>query len=243
MEFELKKEPKKPIIIEGFPGFGFVSTIATEFLIKHLKAEKIGRIASEDFTPIVGIHKSEIVDPLEVYYNKKYNLVILRSLTEVTGSEWKLAKITQDLGGKLNAQEIISIEGISEEKGKTKEKGKAYFFTNSKDKKKRLNKADLSELEDGIIKGVTAALILELEKAEIPVSCIFVKAHPGLPDSKAAGEVVKALDKYLGLKVDYKPLIKTGEEVEKKLKKFVKQVKKAREKQGKEVKEKESYLG
>jgi predicted ATP-grasp superfamily ATP-dependent carboligase len=44
MNLDLKEEPKNPTIIEGFPGFGFVSTIATEFLIKHLKAKKIGKI-------------------------------------------------------------------------------------------------------------------------------------------------------------------------------------------------------
>ena len=41
MELKLDKKPKNPIIIEGFPGFGFVGTIATEFLIDHLNAKPI----------------------------------------------------------------------------------------------------------------------------------------------------------------------------------------------------------
>ena len=36
MRIELKKRPKRVTILEGFPGFGLVATIATEFLIQQL---------------------------------------------------------------------------------------------------------------------------------------------------------------------------------------------------------------
>ena len=42
MEIKLTKKPQNPTLIEGFPGFGLIGTITTEFLIEHLKAEKIG---------------------------------------------------------------------------------------------------------------------------------------------------------------------------------------------------------
>ena len=42
MEIKLNRKPKNPIIIEGFPGIGFIGSITTEFLVEHLKAEKIG---------------------------------------------------------------------------------------------------------------------------------------------------------------------------------------------------------
>ena len=47
MKFELKKKPKNPTIIEGFPGFGLVGTIASEFLMSHLDCEQIGRFYFE----------------------------------------------------------------------------------------------------------------------------------------------------------------------------------------------------
>ena len=75
MVVELTETPKNPIIIEGFPGFGFVSTIATEFLIKHLGAKKIGRINIPKTTPLAAIKNSEVLDPLEVYYDKKTNIL------------------------------------------------------------------------------------------------------------------------------------------------------------------------
>lgn len=235
MQFDLEKEPKKPTIIEGFPGFGFVSTIATEFLIKHLKAEKIGKITSSKLSPIAAIHDGEIIDPLEVYYDKKHNLIILRALTDISGAEWNLAGMVLELSKKLDAEKIISIEGIASEK---MEDSQVFFYTNS-DKGKFKN-IKVNELKKGMVAGVTGALILSSEKENFPLSCIFVEANPSLPDSKAAGEVVKVLDSYLKLKVDYKPLIKTGKEFEEKLKKLMQRAKKSSDMK---EKKKTSYLG
>jgi len=39
---KLTKKIKNPIVIEGFPGFGLVGTIVTEFLLDHLKCEEVG---------------------------------------------------------------------------------------------------------------------------------------------------------------------------------------------------------
>jgi len=57
---------------------------------------------------------------------------------------------------------------------------------------------------------------LKLKSA--PISCIFVETQSGLPDSRAAAEIIKVLDIYLGLKVDPKPLLKKAEAFEGKIK-------------------------
>ena len=50
MEIKISKNIKNPIIISGFPGFGLVGSIATEFLIEHLKTEKDGDQPDDLFT-------------------------------------------------------------------------------------------------------------------------------------------------------------------------------------------------
>ena len=61
-----------------------------------------------------------------------------------------------------------------------------------------------------------------------------------MPDSRAAGEAVKVLDNYLGLKVDPKPLIKAAQKFEDKLKNLMSKVKQTSDqKQKKDT----SYLG
>ncbi len=232
---ELTEKPKSPTIIEGFPGFGFVSTITTEFLIKNLNAKKIGSFYSEKLLPLSIIHNSKVMEPLEIYYAKKENLVIFRTMTNVSGAEWEIAQIVKEVAEKLNAKEIISIEGISAPE-KSANKSKVYCYTNYESKK--FEKIKIETLKDGIVMGVTGVLLMKSGK--IPISCLFAEATPGIPDSRAAGEVIKALDSYLGLKIDYKPLMKTAEEVESKVRDILSKVKESTcQKDKKDV----SYLG
>tara|TARA_Y100000310_G_scaffold159627_1_gene159297 strand:+ start:56516 stop:57211 length:696 start_codon:yes stop_codon:yes gene_type:complete len=210
MKISLTSKPKSPIIIEGFPGFGLVGTIATEFLIKHLNAKPIGKIWSRELLPMAAVHESKIVEPIGIFYAAKNNIVIIHALSGVKGIEWDLAEIMSNLVKTLNAKEIISLEGI----GSTEGKSRSYYFSKDSSKKKKFEKLGALELKEGIIMGVTGALLLK----EKNLTGIFVESSIGLADSKAAAKVVEILDKYLGLKVDYKPLLKAADEFEKKLK-------------------------
>ena len=73
----LNSKPKNPIIIEGFPGFGLVGTIATEYLIKHLDAKQIGFIRLEEIPPVIAVHNGQAVEPLGIFYSKEKNIVIM----------------------------------------------------------------------------------------------------------------------------------------------------------------------
>ena len=63
--------------------------------------------------------------------------------------------------------------------------------------------------------GVTGALLL---RKDVKITSIFAETFSSLPDSRAAAKVISVLDQYLGLKVDYKPLIEKAEKFETKIK-------------------------
>ena len=112
------------------------------------------------------------------------------------------------------------------------------YFTRSKKLEALLKKANLEPLTEGIIIGQTSALLV---KADVtPVSCIFAETHSNLPDSKAAAEIIKALDSILGLKIDYKPLLKIAAQFEEKFKGIMMQSEKAKDLQ---AKKQMSYVG
>src|SRR3989344_3165702 len=173
MKYKLTKRPKSPKIIIGFPSIGLVSTIATKFLLDHLETEQIGYLESERMLPLTAIHKSKVVEPLTFYYNKKYNLVILQSLTEVAGLEWEVTEAVLKLAKELNTKEIIMLEGIPT----TQQQKLSLFFYSNKEKAKCVSAA--SPLKEGIIMGVTAAMLL---KSNLPVTCFFSETHSALPD-------------------------------------------------------------
>jgi predicted ATP-grasp superfamily ATP-dependent carboligase len=208
----IDKKPEKPIIIEGFPGFGFVSTIATEFLIRHLNAKPIGRIVSDKLMPIAAVHKSEVIYPLEIFYDKKTNIMIVQAVTPVEGMEWRLADAIVDLANEVNAKEVIGLEGVAS----TTETDNGVFFYCNKDEKRKTLSGITKPLQEGIILGVTGALLMKVK--ELPFTCFFVETKTDLPDNTAAAKLIGLLDKYLGLTVDYKPLLEKAKEFEDKLK-------------------------
>ena len=227
MKIELSKKPKSPTIVEGFPGFGLVGTISTGFLIDHLNCEKIGRVYFEDAAPTIAIHDGKVIDPISIYYNKKYNLIIVHSISNVLGLEWKAAGIVLDLCKQLSCKELISIEGVGAAGGKG---GRIFYYTTHKAKEKALQKIGIEPLNEGIIVGVTSSLLL---KGGHPMTAFFAESISNMPDSKAAAKVIESLDGYLGLKVDYKPLLKQAQDFENKLKQLLKQGSKTQSQQEK----------
>lgn len=236
MQIKLTKKPKNCTLIEGFPGFGLVGTIASEFLLEHLQVEQIGRILFDDMPAMVAIHEGKLVEPLGIFYNKKHNIVLLHAITASSGKEWKLSEMVSDLSKQLNVKEIICMEGV----GSSEEKitSRVFFYANKIKSREKFKKLKVEPLKEGIIIGVTGAVLIRTDK--IPVSCIFAETHTNLPDSKAAAKVIEVLDKYMGLKVDYKPLLVQAEKFENKLKGILTESQKA---QDLSEKKKLSYVG
>jgi len=214
MQIKLFKKPKNVTIVTGFPGFGLVGTIATEFLLDHLHTEQIGKIWMNELPAMIAVHEGRLVEPLGIFYHKEKNLVIVHGVTAVKGLEWKIADAVMKIAEELAAHEILCLEGVGSLQ--QKKDPDIFYFANNKETKSMLKKADCKDLNEGIIMGVTGSILIRADKLD--KACIFAETHSNLPDSNAAAKVVQVLDKYLGLKVDYKPLIEQASKFEEKLK-------------------------
>lgn len=231
MEVILTKKPKKVTIITGFPGFGLIGTITTEFLIEHLKALPIGKITVEESPPIVAVHESKIIEPLGIFYDNKHNIVIVHGLNSISGLEWKIGEVLEKLIKDLEAKEIITLEGVNSPNA-TLDSHEVFYIGNNK-----FEKIGLKQLKEGIIMGIPGALLL---KKGIPLTCLFAETHSNLPDSRGSAKIIEILDEYLGLRVDNKPLLDQAKQFENKLKGYMQQSKNAQiEQEKKEL----NYLG
>ena len=231
---KLSKKPTGATVIEGFPGLGLVGTIATGFLMDHLKCEKIGTYYFEEPPATLAVHGCKIVEPIGIYYNKEHNIVIIHAITSAAGMEFKAADLVLELCDQVKAKEIVTIEGVgSTESGETR----GFYYTDDAQLRKAMEKSKIDCLGEGIIVGVTAAMLM---RTDLPILSLFAETHSKLPDSKAAAKIIEILDKLLNLGVDYAPLIKQAEEFEKKLTGMLQQTQKAKEmKQKKQV----GYIG
>jgi predicted ATP-grasp superfamily ATP-dependent carboligase len=147
-----------------------------------------------------------------------------------------MSNTVSKLANDLEAKEILSLEGVGS--GEDSEGGRVFYYANDEKNAKSFEKIGIDPLKEGIIIGVTGAILLRVEK--IPVSCLFAETHSNLPDSKAAAKIVEALDKYLGMDLDYKPLLEQAQKFEEKLKTILQ---KSQEAQEISDKKKLSYFG
>lgn len=214
MKLQLDEKPQGARLVLGFPGFGLVGTIATKFLIEHLDVKKIGSIESGKLLPLAAIHKGSLIGPLDLFYSKKYNLVILQTLSELTGFEWHLCEAIEELIRDLEVKEVVILEGLPSNKAKGAMK--SYFYSENN---KNLNKLGLPELKEGIMMGVTATLMLRVK--ETPISSILAESPSKFPDSEAAARAIECLDKYWGIDIDSKPLMKAAQNFESMLKQLM----------------------
>jgi uncharacterized protein len=219
MQIELTGKIKKnPIIIDGFPGIGLVATIATEFLIEHLGAKEVGTIKGKEVPPLVAIHDKKIVKPMGLFYDEKHNILILHVISGSGGLEGELSELLLQKASELEAKEIISLESVSVPGDQEVPQAvRSFYYANRDVNAKKLQKVGCTQLSEGIIMGVTGALMQRTNNG-MPLSCVFAETHTGLPDSKAAAKIIEVLDAYLGLDVDIKPLLESAEKFELKIK-------------------------
>lgn len=237
MKIVLQKKPKGVTIIEGFPGFGLIGTIATEFLMEHLQTEKIGICEMVEVPAMIAIHNNKVIEPISFHFNKKYNLVLVHAINIGKEHGWQVAAMIEDLATMLQAKEIISLEGVGSPNPDESHNRVFYYATRDGPVVKKLQ-GIAAPLSEGIIVGVTGALLAKPLK--IPMVALFAEAKSNLPDSKAAAEIIKILDAYTGLAVDPKPLLKQAELFEKKLKAIMQKTQQAEEVQ---EEKKLSYVG
>lgn len=229
LNVRLNKKPKNVTIIEGFPGFGLVGTIATEFLLEHLATEQIGEFVYDELPPSLAIHNGRLVHPMGIHFAKQHKLVILHTILNTKGEEWRVADAVTKLARDLSAKEIISLEGVNALAPQDEPK---IFYHGAK----AFEKAGAEPMKEGIIIGVTASMMLRNPK----MSCLFAETHSALPDSKAAAKIIEVLDRHLKLKVKTAPLLKQAQQFEQKLKAILQQTSKTNEEADKKTL---SYLG
>lgn len=209
MDLVLNKKIKAKRMIEGFPGFGLVGTIVTEYLIEHLKFEKVGEFIYDELPATVAIHKGKLVHPMAVFYSKKLDTILLHAILDVKGMEWSIADVIKKLVKQTGVKEIISIEGVSGTDGES-----LYCYNSTE-----FHKLGATPVKESVIMGVTAALMVR----GLDLHCIFAQTQSNIPDSRAAAKVIEFLNNYMKLELNVQPLLDQAEMFEAKLKTIMQQ--------------------
>lgn len=213
--------PKNPIVIEGFPSKGFVSTIATKHMIDELDMKVCGYIESDKVDSIAVVHNYTAMRPIRIY--AKNNIVLLFSELMVPMQHVK--EFSSDLMkwlDEIKPRQVILLAGIS---GLTTEKEHEIMgISTNPELDKKLGELKIKRIEEGILTGISSELLLSCIEKKIPAVSLMAETHY-TPDPLAAASMVNILNGILGTKIETTNLIEEGKKIEGMYKEISEQIK------------------
>ena len=234
---EIGKKPKlnKPILIEGLPGIGNVGKVAVDFIIEELKAKKLFEINSYTFPHSVFVNEDNLVElpTIEIFYKKfngkKPDLLLLagdiQPVDEV--SSYEFSDKILDMVSEFDGKEVITLGGIG--LSEIPKKPKLYCTANCKSIVKKYKDGIVDDKLYGVvgpIVGVSGLLVGLAKNKKIDAISFLAETygHPMYLGIKGAREILKLLNKKLGLNVDINKLDKEIKEVESEIMKRTEQL-------------------
>jgi uncharacterized protein len=189
------------IVFDGFHNIGLTSTIACGCYINSLNTELVGVLDSPLFSPMSVIYDSKPNFPSRIYANEEKKLAFFVSELVLDLSAYRpVADIILRWSKDNKCQTIISIAGKAIEKQdrittKEEEKHSLNVISNSPIIMKELGDVGILPLKNGTINGIPGILLNEANWKNIDVIVFVVDVISGVPDFRAAANVVQAVSK------------------------------------------------
>ncbi|MFY9717058.1 MAG: PAC2 family protein [Thermoplasmata archaeon] len=221
------------VLLSSFPSAGLATTVAGHYMIRALKLPRIGRFDSPDLSPVAVIQGGEVHPTIRVYGRADFGLV-LSEFPPTPSQANAIARAILDGAERRKARCVICLEGVvphpagddsnSEAVTAADANGQGQIWVAFSRREPGLVGAfegtNARPLEEGVIGGVSGALLVQGISRSTPVAALLVSAQAaeGLPDHRAGAALIEALDRLLPeLKIDTGPLRNQAEQIEKML--------------------------
>ena len=241
INFTKEIPPQASILICGLPGIAFIGKLSVDYLIKELKAELVGEVHSQFFSPYVLVGKDGVVELLrnELYYlkdEKDRGIFFFTGNAQAASPEGQYALIDEVLDTviKLGVKHVYSITAFLTEK--PFERPKVYGIATNPSLVEGLNEWGVLPMDHGIISGMNGLILGLAQMKKLEGTCLLGETHgyqtptgQYIVDTKAGRSVLDVLTAMLGLTVDMKPLEKQAKQMDEFTKKLAEVEKKVRE--------------
>ena len=186
---------KGGVVFDGFHNISLTSIIACGCFIHSLKTELVGILDSSLFSPMSVIYDDKPNFPARIYANEEKKLGFFISELVLDPSAYRpVADLILRWSKDNKCKTIISIVGKAVEK-EEEEKPSLNVISNSSIIMKELNDAGILSLKNGTVNGIPGILLNESNWKNIDVIVFVVDFIFGVPDFRAAANVVQAISK------------------------------------------------
>ncbi len=224
--FDEKETIKGYTLIEAFPGIGLVGTMSGSYMIEKLNMKYIGYISSDLFHPIAAVHDAVPMHPARIYKNEKYKLVLfIAEFAIAANAVYQLTSEILAFARKYGVLRMVSVGGMPSQKPSDT----IYMTSSDESTVKKAGKIGIKAIEEGVVAGVSASLLVNAKEFGIPAIDILVEVNPSIMDPKYAEIAITGLNKLLGVEVDLSELEEEAKEVEAKISEMMSKVKESHE--------------
>ncbi|MEM2094222.1 MAG: PAC2 family protein [Candidatus Bathyarchaeia archaeon] len=204
---------RNPVLVEGFPGLGYVGKIAVTYLARQLGAMRLAELYSPYFPfHVITNRGGGIRLPRAQFYyyldrERPFDLVFCTSDSQAQSLEGQFDVVDKILAyaRNLGAQTIVAIGGYS---GACEEERPICVATSKELLKKMLDcGAVLGPLGNPIV-GLAGVTLGMAKLARMDAACILGRTVGHLPDPDSAKNVLEVLQRFLGVSINMEPLDK-----------------------------------
>ncbi len=196
----VKDDFKGYYLIEGTPSPDLIATIATRYLVDTLKLVKVAHLESQSIIPIVRINNGVAEHPIRIYASKEHKILVLLADQIIDNNqlftfsetliEWCESKKVKGIISLLGMVPNNNLQGI-------------YGATNKSSAHDLLKKYDVKILDNGLISGISAELLL-LSKT---IDAHILLANPGNSTNfDSAAKLLELISKMFNFEINTLPL-------------------------------------
>ncbi len=208
-ERELIDSRKNWVMITGFPGFGYVGTIATRYLAETLSMPKVGDVITRYMPDFASIEDYGVMTPYEVFADAGKGVIVVvnnvaPSARERVAYAKELLRWFKEVGG----SRVILAAGLNNKYREGEERfrwmcvgGCGWSF-------------DEPLFKGMYIVGPAATLLTMANLMSVPLLGILPYTEPAKYDPKAAAVFVEVVSDLLGLGVSVDKLMEFAKVVE-----------------------------
>jgi uncharacterized protein len=217
------------------PDAGLVGTIAGMHLVTTLGLELVGYIDTELMPPLAIVHNQQIRPPIQIYANKQL-LVIVSEIPLTAEATRPVATALVRYLQQLRPKSVTALGGtpLPPATRSQLERPEVYAVTNVKVESKRLEAKGIKLLDEGIVAGANAIILLEAQRRSLSLTYLMAQSFLNIPDPGAAAEALKALSEITGVPIATDKLVEGAEEVRVKVRDLMSRTTNAMEEGGKQ---------
>lgn len=205
--------------IEGFPGAGLVGPMTISYIIDKLQMKYIGYLESDQFPPLVSIHKNQPMPPIRVYATDKEKIITV--FAEFAIGMEMISELSNKIYEFIRASGISSIYSIGGIPTQSEDDKDPYAITSGGDSAKNAQSAGLKPIDEGVATGITALLLMKATMDKLPDISMMVPVQQNIIDPMYAEIAIKQLNKLMNLKIDVTELDKEAKMVEAKIREII----------------------